>query len=287
MSILEGVGDELIYTVLFAAPVILIFRSSLGSLAVRVYNAGFVTLGNWINRVWNVMWNRELSRASGVPDGNGVFRASMVVPSQNDICSICHDPYTFPCQSNCSHWFCGDCILRVWQHASALQPCRCPICRRSINLLIPSQFEQDEGPEAQRVLREIANYNRLHGDGPRSLVQRVRDMPLLLRRLARDLMDPQRALPLVHRTRIIIYLMLAVFYVLSPLDILPEGLFGIIGLFDDFLLMAVVLFHLASIYRASLVQQFGFRVPDLLKVILNNRPEHSTEIIFSSSEYNF
>ena len=36
-------------------------------------------------------------------------------------------------------------------------------------------------------------------------MQRLRDMPLLLQRMVQDLMDPQRALPLVHRTRIIIY----------------------------------------------------------------------------------
>ncbi len=33
----------------------------------------------------------------------------------------------------------GECILRVWQHSSVLQPCKCPICRRSITLLIPSE----------------------------------------------------------------------------------------------------------------------------------------------------
>lgn len=90
-------------------------------------------------------------------------------------------------------------------------------------------------------------------------MQRVRDMPLLLRRLVQDLMDPQRALPLVHRTRIIIYLVLLAFYVFSPLDILPEGIFGLIGLLDDFLVMLLVLFHLAAMYRTALVYQFGSR----------------------------
>lgn len=259
MPIIEGVGNELIYAALFAAPIVLIFRSSFGPLALRVLKDGFLTVGSCLTGVWNTMWGRRTSTSVGVPDVGGGFLANMVVPPQNDCCSICHDSFTFPCQANCAHWFCGDCILRVWQHTSALQACRCPICRRPINLLIPSNFERSGDPEAQRVLRDVANYNRYHGGGPVSIMQRVRDMPLLLRRLMQDLMDPQRALPLVHRTRIIIYLILLAFYVFSPLDILPEGIFGFIGLLDDFLVMLLVLFHLAAMYRAALVYQFGSR----------------------------
>lgn len=258
MPIIEGIGDELIIAALFAAPIVIFFRSSIGSFALRAFKDGLFTAGSWLTGVWNTMWGRQNSTSVRAPDANGSFLANMV-PPQNDCCSICHDSFTFPCQANCAHWFCGDCILRVWQHTTALQPCRCPICRRTINLLIPSGFERSGEPEAQRVLRDVANYNRYHGGGPVGIIQRVRDMPLLLRRMMQDLMDPQRALPLVHRTRIIIYLVLMVFYVFSPLDILPEGIFGFIGLLDDFLVMLLVLFHLAAVYRTALVYQFGSR----------------------------
>eukprot|EP00250_Pteridium_aquilinum_P032983 c5048_g1_i2 orf=150-938(+) len=260
MPIIEGVGDELIYAALFAAPIVLILRSSLWSLTLHVFRDGCFTVGSWLSGMWSTMWGRGTSSTSvGVSDAGGRFLANMNVPPQNDCCSICHDSFAFPCQANCAHWFCGDCILRVWQHTSALQPCRCPICRRPINLLIPSDFEWSRDPEAQRVLRDVANYNRYHGGGPVSILQRARDMPLLLRRLVQDLMDPQRALPLVHRTRIIIYLLLLAFYVFSPLDILPEAIFGFIGLLDDFLVMLLVLFHLAAMYRTALVYRFGSR----------------------------
>jgi RING finger protein 170 len=66
----------------------------------------------------------------------------------------------------------GGCILQVWQYTSALQPCRCPICRQPINLLIPSDFDQsNEEQEVQRVLQEIANYNRIHGGNSVGIVQ--------------------------------------------------------------------------------------------------------------------
>jgi hypothetical protein len=45
-------------------------------------------------------------------------------------------------------------------------------------------------------------------NGQLKLFQRVRDMPLLLRRMIWELMDPQRAIPLVHRTRILFFVWL-------------------------------------------------------------------------------
>jgi hypothetical protein len=47
------------------------------------------------------------------------------------------------------------------------------------------------------------------------IVQRARDMPLLLRRMLWELMDPQRAIPLVHRTRILFFV--------SVFSLLPES----------------------------------------------------------------
>lgn len=47
------------------------------------------------------------------------------------------------------------------------------------------------------------------------IVQRARDMPLLLRRMLWELMDPQRAIPLVHRTRILFFV--------SVFSLLPDS----------------------------------------------------------------
>lgn len=33
--------------------------------------------------------------------------AAMESPPDNDVCSVCHDNFSLPCQANCSHWFCG------------------------------------------------------------------------------------------------------------------------------------------------------------------------------------
>ncbi|PKA58364.1 hypothetical protein AXF42_Ash013870 [Apostasia shenzhenica] len=179
----------------------------------------------------------------------------MDLPPENDFCSVCHESFTLPCQANCSHWFCGSCILRVWHHGSALQPCKCPICRRFITLLIPTEYAQRQRhePETGQVLENIERYNRLFGGGSPTLMQRIRDLPFFIRRLFRELIDPQRSLPLVFRARMIFAMLLSGLYVLSPVDILPEGVLGLVGLLDDLLILLIVFLHLAAIYRSLLV----------------------------------
>ena len=59
----------------------------------------------------------------------------------------------------------GSCILQVWNHGSALQPCKCPLCRRQITLLVPSEAssQQAHNAEASAILKKIEAYNRLFG----------------------------------------------------------------------------------------------------------------------------
>ncbi|GAB4861469.1 hypothetical protein Ancab_036671 [Ancistrocladus abbreviatus] len=230
-------------------------------------------------------------------------------PPQNDCCSICHGNFNVPCQANCSHWFCGRCILRAWHHGSALQPCRCPLCRRAITLLIPDEASQQQCDiqEVGRVVREIKQYNRSFGKRPsgiiqvrlfspgsgsvsiqlkiillldesakrdthmlmalwrstvdaydfRNLVMRLQDLPFLLRRLLHDLVDPQRSLPVVIKARVFLAMLLSVIYLLSPVDIIPEGILGIIGFLDDLIILLICVLHVAAVYRSALVYRHG------------------------------
>ncbi|KAK9073475.1 hypothetical protein SSX86_007799 [Deinandra increscens subsp. villosa] len=180
-------------------------------------------------------------------------------PPVNDCCSICHGNFHLPHQSNCSHWYCGNCILQVWNHGSALQPCRCPLCRRQITLLVPSQASAQQGhdSEASDILRKIQSYNRVFGSQSTGLAQRLQDLPFLLKRLFRELMDPQRSLPFVIKARVYLALISTAIYVLSPVDIIPEALFGVLGLLDDFIIALIFFLHVGTLYRAILVGRYG------------------------------
>nr|VDD64227.1 unnamed protein product [Brassica oleracea] len=195
-------------------------------------------------------------------------------PPENDLCSICHSHFTAPCQANCSHWFCGyfslplslsslsrrtifacgNCIMLVWRHGSTLQPCKCPLCRRPISLLVPTEdtIRNRSDSSVSEVLANLETYNRYFGGRSTSLIQRMQDLPFLLRRLLREMMDPQRTLPLVIRARVYIAMILSVVYIVSPIDIIPEGVLGVVGLLDDLLIALICFLHVAALYRSVL-----------------------------------
>ncbi|KAG6431962.1 hypothetical protein SASPL_103534 [Salvia splendens] len=88
-------------------------------------------------------------------------------------------------------------------------------------------------------------------------LQRMQDLPFLLRRLSRDILDPQRALPLVVRARVYLAMILSAMYVVSPVDIIPEALLGIIGLLDDLIVVFMCFLYVAALYRTVLVSRHG------------------------------
>ncbi|KAM7507583.1 hypothetical protein LguiA_018036 [Lonicera macranthoides] len=180
-------------------------------------------------------------------------------PPENDFCSICHGNFHIPCQANCSHWYCGNCILQVWNHGPALQPCSCPLCRRQITLLVPSEASSRErhNSEVSEILGRVETYNRFFGARANGLIQRVQDLPFLLRRLLREMMVPQRSLPLVIKARILLATVLSVLYVVSPVDFIPEGVLGIIGLLDDLIIVLICFLHVAALYRSVLLFRHG------------------------------
>ncbi|XVE60673.1 hypothetical protein DITRI_Ditri05aG0147000 [Diplodiscus trichospermus] len=180
-------------------------------------------------------------------------------PPPNDCCSICHGSFNVPCQANCSHWFCGNCIMLVWHHGSALHPCKCPLCRRMITLLVPGEasLRERHNSAVAEVLEKVEKYNRYFGGQSNSLLQRLQDLPFLLRRLLREMTDPRRSLPLVIRARVYLATFLSVIYIFSPIDIIPEAILGIVGLLDDLLIALVCFLHVAAIYRSVLYYRHG------------------------------
>ena len=78
---------------------------------------------------------------------------------------------------------------------------------------------------------------------------------MLLRRLFYAVFWPARpgeALALATLLRIGASVVGSILYILSPLDILPEAVLGIIGLLDDLVVLLAMLVYLACLYRAGL-----------------------------------
>lgn len=63
--------------------------------------------------------------------------------------------------------------MQVWRYGSAIQPCKCPLCRRQITLLVPGEasLRRHHDPEVADILRQVETYNRLFGGRANGLIQ--------------------------------------------------------------------------------------------------------------------
>lgn len=86
------------------------------------------------------------------------------------------------------------------------------------------------------------------------LMHYLYDVPTLLRHLWRELFTI-RGLLLIRRLHLFLILVLIVVYLVSPLDLLPEAAFGVLGLLDDVIIIVGTLVYISLIYRALLTER--------------------------------
>ena len=159
------------------------------------------------------------------------------------------------------------CIAHITHHTITvcLSVCLCV----QVTLLLPdprlNSLEQFSG-----VSRQVSSYNQRMSGEPRpvseascdpqlhhlllfllllQLMSYLYDVPTLLRHMWRDLFTVHGLL-WITRLHILLIFSLPILYLLLPLDILPEAVFGVVGLLDDFLIMAGALIYITLIYRA-------------------------------------
>ncbi|KAK3000887.1 hypothetical protein RJ639_021506 [Escallonia herrerae] len=114
-------------------------------------------------------------------------------PPEDDCCAICFGDFTIACKTSCGHWFCATCILQFWNYRAALEKCKCPICSRPISKLTPEvSLLVLQEKEVVDVLKGVQRYNRLFQGGACGLMLKALESPLLLKRMFRELMDPDR-----------------------------------------------------------------------------------------------
>jgi uncharacterized membrane protein YkvA (DUF1232 family) len=131
-----------------------------------------------------------------------------------------------------------------------------------------SDPDSEEKIEIELNPREVRLYDRLRasvveprqglGSGLRDLLLLLPDMTVLLVRLARDARVPIASKLIAG---------MAVAYVLSPIDLLPEALLGPIGLVDDLLIVGAALSRLLSVVHPDIVRQHWSGQGDALEAI--------------------
>ena len=131
----------------------------------------------------------------------------------------------------------------------------CPYCRQRVTILL-TYFSEDERNTAEpaeietrtQLLGEVGQYNRRFSGEPRSLTEHLRDLPVLLRHLWSALWTGE-GIHAAFQIRVMVLGLVWVAYFLSPLDLLPEALFGIIGLLDDLFVFILISMHLTYFFR--------------------------------------
>ncbi|CAN0927803.1 E3 ubiquitin-protein ligase RNF170, partial [Linum grandiflorum] len=167
-------------------------------------------------------------------DGNADRKAS-THPPVDDCCPICFSEFAVACRANCGHWYCGSCILQFWNYSAASRPCKCPMCSSSITKLTPeASLLSRQEREVTEVLKNVQRYNRLYVGGARGLLQpfeqKVRESPLLMKRVLMRIMDPDRP-DYIQEARIFAMIMTLI-YVVCPFEFLPISRAGASRLFD-------------------------------------------------------
>lgn len=79
----------------------------------------------------------------------------------------------------------------------------------------------------------------------------VRDTPTLLRHVLSELVST-RGLSFCNRVWIIVLMIFAMVYVISPIDLIPELLFGPIGYIDDIGSVIALIMYVVQIYRQDM-----------------------------------
>lgn len=74
-------------------------------------------------------------------------------------------------------------------------------------------------------------------------------MPVLLQHMRNDVFRVRGGLPVRNKLYFFMLAIGLIFYVLNPIDLIPEGIFGIFGLVDDLFAIVYMLLYAAGVYR--------------------------------------
>ncbi|KXJ21914.1 E3 ubiquitin-protein ligase RNF170 [Exaiptasia diaphana] len=244
-SMIEGIGDEvllgLVSTLVLIAIVSIIFRNHVGIRNIHPLQEEQVRLARDRLGVGREDDSEE-HQSEHISEPPRPF-------SVERHCPVCLTDARYLTMTNCGHEFCAPCIISYWRYGRWLGAVQCPVCRQKVTILFKNfSPEENESSESEQWKREILEYNRRFSGLPRSLMDYIRDFPTLLRQLLSELFSVG-GLVWVLRMRIILCFLAAALYFVSPLDIIPESVFGFLGLLDDFLIVLLLLVYVTEAYR--------------------------------------
>nr|XP_042908896.1 E3 ubiquitin-protein ligase RNF170 isoform X2 [Parasteatoda tepidariorum] len=177
--------------------------------------------------------------------------------SPDQICPVCLARPNYPVETNCGHLFCAQCVITYWRHGNWIGAIKCPVCRAVVTAIMPC-FRPEQvqsSPEGTRIVNEVNDYNRRYSGEPRPWLDYLWDLPTLLRHAGSEFFS-FGGIMYMFRLRILLCFVAAIMYLISPLDMIPEAVFGILGLLDDMFVLLLVAIYVTVIYRRFLATRW-------------------------------
>lgn len=86
-------------------------------------------------------------------------------------------------------------------------------------------------------------------------MRRILEFPYILRRILRYIMSGQFLIFFLRNIYFIRLVFGAIFYLILPIDLLPEGVVGFIGYIDDLLLILLFASYIVSVVGVQYIRQ--------------------------------
>ena len=84
---------------------------------------------------------------------------------------------------------------------------------------------------------------------------KIRETPFYVRRIISFLSTREGLRFLLFSVSNSVFLIVLILYILSPLDLIPEAIFGLIGFLDDLVAMAILIYFLADLYYQYMMRR--------------------------------
>ena len=97
----------------------------------------------------------------------------------------------------------------------------------------------------------VLDFNALFANN-RSFMQQILDIPYIMRQIGHDFSNGG-AETICANFLVFVFLAIMVLYTLSPIDLIPEAVFGVLGLVDDGLVDVIMMLLAANQYYSQWV----------------------------------
>ncbi|XP_075529522.1 E3 ubiquitin-protein ligase RNF170-like isoform X1 [Dermacentor variabilis] len=260
-GLIEGVGNEVLFTVPVVAAVVVGLLGFAGWQQLRQLPSSSPAEQLPRREPTSARLNNGATAMSPVAEHSSSMETAPHYGSDAQ-CPICLAEPRHPVETNCGHLFCASCLVSYWHHGNWRGAVRCPVCRQQVSVMLrcfQDQHLADETDaqreERARLLRDINDYNRRYSGEPRPWLDHLRDLPTLLRHAGSEFFSVG-GIMYMFRLRIVLCFVAAIMYLISPLDMIPEAIFGILGLLDDLFVVLLLAIYVTVIYRRFLAARW-------------------------------